>query len=143
MLRRAWCMVAVVSVSLVVSSQALPASGERAGAASGQVQPCSPFWSVRSAANSGLTSPTLFAISGTGPTNIWAVGQTNSAPLAEHWDGSQWTVSSPDAVGISSQLFSVATPGQSEVWAVGLSSPNDQTLQPLIEHRTDTWSASQ
>jgi hypothetical protein len=66
----------------------------------------------------------LTAVSEAGPDDVWAVGsqllQAGSdlvAPLAEHWDGSAWTVSQPDQV--NAELDGVYVAGPGDVWAAG------------------------
>lgn len=74
------------------------------------------------AGNGGIAE--LTAVSAAGPNDVWAVGaqllQAGSdlaAPLAEHWDGSAWTVSQPDQV--NGLLSGVYAAGPGDVWAAG------------------------
>jgi len=95
-------------------------------------------WGIISSPNSGSSGNVLAAISVISATDIWAVGTTSSAnsssgyqPLIEHWNGTQWSISSSPA--ISGRLFSVAAIKSNDVWAVG------DNLMPnftgsLVEH---------
>jgi hypothetical protein len=79
--------------------------------------------------------------------DIWVVGTkgpTKSAPkdrtLAEHWNGSQWTIV-PTPNGFkdrprNSNLYAVAGSSSSNVWAVGSyqSGPVGIDSSPLVEH---------
>jgi hypothetical protein len=67
-------------------------------------------------------------IGGTAPTDVWAVGSfegprsTISRTLAEHWDGTNWSVvPSPDLDlhDYNNELIGVASVSTSDVWAVG------------------------
>jgi hypothetical protein len=55
-------------------------------------------WTAIPSPNPSSTTNGLGAISGTGPTDLWAVGQyggnngADNATLIEHWDGTAWTV---------------------------------------------------
>ncbi len=76
-------------------------------------------------------------------TDIWAVGyeQTQSGitspiqPMAEHWDGSSWTVVgiTPPS-GVSNELYDVSAVSTSDVWAVGVYGSALSGLQSLTEH---------
>src|SRR5262249_33179989 len=75
------------------------------------------------------------------PGNLWLVGeQRNDAgdlvPLAEHWDGSQWSVVPTVAGNGSSALLAVSATGPNDVGAVGdQTMPGSDTLAaPMIEH---------
>jgi hypothetical protein len=56
--------------------------------------------------------------------DVWAVGNSTSgltsSTLAEHWDGTAWTiVSTPNPQGACSQFNAVAAVSSTDVWAVG------------------------
>ena len=54
----------------------------------------------------------------TGPNDVWAVGASDTGPLVEHFDGSQWSVVSvPQPAG--GYLGSVTALSPTNVWAVG------------------------
>jgi len=71
-------------------------------------------------ANGGFIS--LRGIAAVSATDIWAVGDEQNpltnmgSSLAEHWDGTAWTVSS--ASSLNSYFPSVTAPGSTDVWAV-------------------------
>ena len=75
--------------------------------------------------------------------DIWMVGTkgvTKFRALAEHWDGSKWTiVPTPYAINGWTKktiLFAVAGSSSSNVWAVGWyqSGPTGQDYSTLVEH---------
>lgn len=79
--------------------------------------------------------------------DIWSVGQyyteinNESVPqtLAEHWNGTKWSVvSTPNIGSLGSWLYSVATVSSNDVWAVG---EDDQSYSyhTLTEH----WDGAQ
>jgi hypothetical protein len=68
--------------------------------------------------------------------DIWAVGSQSSAgftqaPLAEHFDGTSWSVVSTPSPTSGSVLKGVAGAASNDVWAVGSGGTNNATL---IEH---------
>ncbi len=71
-------------------------------------------------ANGGFIS--LRGIAAVSATDIWAVGDEQNlltnmgSSLAEHWDGTAWTVSS--ASSLNSFFPAVTAPGSTDVWAV-------------------------
>ena len=102
-------------------------------------------WSIVSSPNFAPTGNMLAAISVDSASDIWAVGTTTSSssssgyqPLIEHWNGTQWSLSSSPA--ISGRLFGVTAIAPNDAWAVGwTSSPN--VTNTLIEHWNGTqWS---
>jgi hypothetical protein len=61
------------------------------------------------------------------PGDVWAVGATYNGntglyqTLAEHWNGSAWTVvPTPNVSGVNNQFYAVAADGTNDVWAVGI-----------------------
>jgi hypothetical protein len=81
----------------------------------------------------------LLGISGSDPSDIWAVGLVISkqwSPLAVHWDGTSWTTSATatlpgDTTG--AELMSVTATSPSDVWAVGWQTKGFG-YGPLVEH---------
>jgi hypothetical protein len=62
---------------------------------------------------------TLKAASPISQNDIWSVG-TNSHALAEHWDGSQWSIVSAPNAGTGSNIpNAVSGTSSTDVWAVG------------------------
>jgi len=115
---------------------------------------CTSSWSIVPSPN-GYAVNELTAVAAISPTDIWAVGD-NSSPaivnnvrvtLAEHWDGSAWSMVASPNVSYGSGtddnvLASVAAVSTSDAWAVGLSGPNrPSTRSTLTEHWNGTsWS---
>ena len=79
------------------------------------------------------------------PNDVWAVGGTyNSSSglfqtLAEHWNGTSWTVvSTPNVSAENNQFYAVAADRANDVWAVGISRVPQSVRAVLIEH----WNGS-
>ena len=91
----------------------------------------------------------LYAVSGDGTANVWAVGtQTETAtfvgePLAAHWTGSGFAaVTAPTFPGDGAYFNSVAAvPGTSQVWAVGdLNESLERGVVGIVElHSASGW----
>lgn len=103
-------------------------------------------WSVVPSPSPGSYANGLGAITAISMNNVWAVGgcqnaQSNFAgqTLAEHWDGTSWTVVTTGNVGSGSNGLSGVAPGaDSEVWAVGSYSNLLGLSQTLIEQWNGT-----
>jgi hypothetical protein len=76
----------------------------------------------------GVGNNYLFATAAISPSDIWAVGASNAFPpgtandrtLAEHWNGSTWTIiPTPNPSSFFSDLNGVAAISTNNVWAVG------------------------
>jgi hypothetical protein len=89
----------------------------------------------------------LFGVEAVSGTDVWAVGETWPAtadfdsPLAEHFDGTTWTVVPLPALPSGSGLLrGVAASSPDDVWAVGseLSGPADSNAATLTEHWNGT-----
>ena len=104
-------------------------------------------WSVIPSVNPGASFNSLKGIVTVSATSAWAVGSYNnqqSIPqtLAEHWNGTAWSVvSSPDPGSSVNGLFAVTrVPGSSHLWAVG-DYANGGNGEPLTEQWNGThWS---
>jgi hypothetical protein len=105
------------------------------------------IWSVVAPAvprgGSGLAFRGVDALGGN---DAWAVGYYGVGgtvkTLAEHWNGSKWSVvPSPNAGRqVASRLYAVSARSSSDVWAVGFSGASGSE-RPLIEHWNGTaWS---
>jgi hypothetical protein len=71
-------------------------------------------------------SNVLQAVSGSGPNDVWAVGavedgQGNFSLLAEHWNGTSWSIVRRPTIMGSGLLNAVADLSPNDVWAVGVS----------------------
>lgn len=68
----------------------------------------------------------LHSIAALSPSDIWAAGQftlpdgsNDQLTLAEHWDGTRWSLQPVPDVAMLSSLFGAATAGSGTVWLVG------------------------
>jgi hypothetical protein len=104
-------------------------------------------WSVvptQTAASRFTESSQFYGVAAIASSDVWAVGQsrslngTNWIPVAEHYDGTTWTVTpTPALPGTSSQFDAVAATGPDDVWAVGTSS--DVGHYPLATTLVEHW----
>jgi hypothetical protein len=88
----------------------------------------------------------LYGVSGTGPTDVWAVGEEGGdfAPaLVEHWDGSAWSIASaPSLPNQTITLYSVAAISTSDAWAVGNTYSYPVGYTTVIDHWDGTaWTS--
>jgi hypothetical protein len=104
------------------------------------------------ALGSSSTGSSLYAVSGTGPSNVWAVGgnstSSSATGLIEHWNGTSWSALAPTSrEPANSTLAAVSADSATDVWAVGesaVSEPHTTGKQPLIEHYNgSSWSVVQ
>lgn len=99
-------------------------------------------WSVVPSANAPSSGGTLISVTAISSSDIWAVGQFrivggpgNAQTLAEHWDGTQWTIVTTPNIIFSDTLNSVSAIATNNVWAVGDGvNTNDSVSQTLIAH---------
>ncbi len=106
-------------------------------------------WNLTTTPNQGVSYNELAAVSGSSPSSIWAVGNYGDSAnnwdpniLAEYWNGTSWSISSPAAIspstsGCGSTLNGVWDGGSSDVWAVGLLG-GCATLTALAEYWNGT-----
>ena len=92
-------------------------------------------WSQIAGPPTGVPAASLSAISAVSSSDIWAVGSA----IAEHWDGTSWTIVPIQPAGTDDQFFGVQAVASNDVWAVGRFTPNDPRFMPgstltLIEH---------
>src|SRR6476620_2579187 len=79
---------------------------------------------------------TLTSIDAAGPEDVWAVGYSDTEPVAIHWDGVGWaTEPVPGPFGARPALFGVVTISASNAWAVGQAAYGAPTL---FEHWNGT-----
>ena len=137
-------------VLLIIGSAFLPAQAQPAQAAPAPAPVtvgCPPV----PVAASGLQQwgfNELYSVSARTDSDAWAVGAyTNPEsnrpfPLIEHWDGANWTGSTPAPNYQPSQLVGVAAVAADDVWAVGADISSAGTtevpIRPLLEH----WNGS-
>jgi hypothetical protein len=99
-------------------------------------------WAVVRSPNVGQLSNGLGGISALSPTEAWAVGtrQINDPgpdfrTLAEHWNGTSWSVATTPNGGTLARLNAVAEIATDDVWAVGVDyNQSAQAYQTLVEH---------
>lgn len=117
-----------------------------AAAAAPSAAPSLP-WSVAASPDIRGGANDLYAVAGSAPADVWAVGRYVGVPdgpvlpLAEHWSGSSWhVVPAARPAGGDATLFGVAALSPADAWAVGDNRgqqyPN--THRALIEH----WNGS-
>ena len=99
-------------------------------------------WTLMATSKPNLVLSGVAAVSAT---DAWAVGTTTATAdgsqrtLAEHFDGSAWTVVPSPSIGVNSRLNAVTARAANDVWAVGQDGVNE--AQPIIEHWDGTsWS---
>ncbi len=86
----------------------------------------------------------LVAVAALSASDAWAVGQYEGTdavqhPLAEHWDGAQWTAAPTPSPGAAYNILqAVSADASNDVWAVGKQTSSAATTQPLIER----WNGS-
>jgi hypothetical protein len=94
-------------------------------------------WSIVPGAPASATASSLNGVSGTGPDDVWAVGDGPDGSFIEHWNGQAWSqVASPANEPATAQLYAVSADGPTDAWAGGSSLSG-----PLLEHWNGTqWS---
>jgi hypothetical protein len=82
-------------------------------------------WRLVTSPNPDQFNNVLSAVAAVASNDVWAVGQTGVSTLAEHWNGSSWTVvptPNPATTGAAQNaLLAVAAVSGTDVWAVGYS----------------------
>jgi hypothetical protein len=82
-------------------------------------------WRVVASPNPDQFNNTLSAVAAVSASDVWAVGQTGVSTLAEHWDGTAWSVvptPNPATTGAAQNaLLALAAVATNDVWAVGYS----------------------
>jgi hypothetical protein len=102
-------------------------------------------WSVVPSPNASTGFNTLAATAAVSAGDVWAVGRFLSATgtgqtLAEHWNGSSWSVVASPNVGTDNGLKGVAIISATDIWAAGFTVTNFVN-QTLIEQWNGTsWS---
>jgi hypothetical protein len=130
--RRLCVLLAAVVVVTGVSASAPFGAAARVGAAA-------TGWKI--VASPSVAGGELLGVAALSANDAWAVGTraVNGvfSPLAEHWNGTSWTVVSVPAPSNFNELYAVAMVSSSDVWAVGVST----NWSGLIEHwNGSTWS---
>ena len=101
-------------------------------------------WSVVPGAPASASASSLNGVAGTGPSDIWAVGQNASTSFIEHWNGQSWShVASPASEPADGQLNTVSADSPADAWAAGSATNANSVVTPLIEHwNGKQWSVS-
>lgn len=104
-------------------------------------------WSVVATPNQGAGWNLLYGISILSSTDIWTTGYYRNSSnvdqtLAEHWNGSAWSVvSTPNYETDGSDFAGIAAVSANDIWAVGEYSPSNTADQTLAAHWDgSTWS---
>jgi hypothetical protein len=101
-------------------------------------------WSVVPGAPASASASSLNGVSGSDPSDIWAVGQNAGTSFIEHWNGQSWShVASPAGEPPDGQLNAVSADSPADAWAGGSAMNANDQVAPLIEHWNGTqWSVS-
>jgi hypothetical protein len=127
----------VISVSVLGAPGAAAAPGDQVpnmDAVGAIGAPCPPGVRPVPSPNPGITD-VFYGAAALSIRDAWAVGQDNipgdgNQPLAEHWDGQEWTVAAnPPVLPHNARLTGVAAFSANDVWAVG-----DSNAGPYIQH---------
>ena len=131
--RSAIALLGVLALPLLAPATAQAASGAVTGAA----RACG--WAIVPSPGPGTARNILFGATGAPGGQVWAVGERTTplaprevAPIAEHWNGSAWTVRV--LPGNQSNLTGVYAASLANVWAVGFYLIAGLDTLPVIDH---------
>ena len=97
-------------------------------------------WSIADNPQPGSVRDMLFGASAVSPSDVWVVGDQEGGngrfeTLAEHWDGSTWTVvPTPDPGSGGNHLYAVDAVSPDDVWTAGQQLGDEFPDQGLVEH---------
>jgi len=97
-------------------------------------------WAVPSIPQPGSVRDMLFGASALSPSDVWVVGDQEGPDgrfetLAEHWNGSRWSVlRTPDPGTSGNHLYAVHAVAPNDVWAVGQRLGAKAPDEGLVEH---------
>ena len=104
-------------------------------------------WSVVPSPSPGALQNILYGVAAISDSDVWAVGAEEDAnglwhALAEHWDGSSWSVvNAVDAGANGNQFYAVKALASNNVYAAGQQAGVGFPNQALVEHwNGKTWS---
>jgi hypothetical protein len=104
-------------------------------------------WSIDAVPQPGAQRDMLFGASATSPSDVWVVGTQQASgggfeTLAEHWDGTSWSVVPTGDPGSNDNLlYGVVAVSPGDAWAVGQQVGATSPDQGLVEHWDGTrWS---
>ena len=96
-------------------------------------------WSIVASPNTSAAQNNLLeAVSAVSASDVWAtgydVGGSTAQTLAEHWDGSAWTIatSANTNASVDNQLFAIAMLSTSSGWAVGNSGASATLVEDYV-----------
>jgi hypothetical protein len=102
-------------------------------------------WSIDNIPQPGSVRDMAMAATAVSPSDVWVVGDQEGKngkfeTLAEHWDGSSWSVvPTPDPGSAGNHLYAVDAVSSNNVWAAGMELNGDSPDQGLVEH----WNGQQ
>jgi hypothetical protein len=92
-------------------------------------------WTYVRSPNRGPEANFLKFVDASAQDDVWAVGyysngqgsneQGSYRTLAQHWDGTRWTITHTPSPAFDSELYGVAAVSADDVWAVGWDGPDD------------------
>ncbi len=97
-------------------------------------------WSIADNPQPGSVRDMLFGASALSPSDVWVVGDQEGShgvfeTLAEHWDGTRWTVvPTPDPGSGGNHLYAVDAVSPDDVWAAGQQLGTQAPDNGLVEH---------
>ena len=104
-------------------------------------------WSVFPSQSPGQKQNILYGVAAISDHDVWAVGAREDSAslwhtLAEHWDGSSWSVVATVDPGVSgNQFYAVWANASNDVYAVGQKAGTGFPSEALVEHWDGTaWS---
>src|SRR5439155_657567 len=113
----------ILSIAVVSFSIGAPAHGAIAAPGRDALSPCLGGWTNANAPATG-TPATLYGVAVVPSSNpdIWAVGANSdrNRTLAEHWDGTSWSIVPSPSVYSNDFFSSVSADSDTDLWAIGL-----------------------
>lgn len=97
-------------------------------------------WNIAAIPQPGSRRDMLFAASALSPSDVWVIGDQEGADgrfetLAEHWDGTRWSVLPTPDPGVSgNHLYAVDAVSPDDVWAAGQQLGAHAPDNGLVEH---------
>ena len=102
-------------------------------------------WSIADTPQPGSRRDMMFGAAALSTNDVWVVGDQEGkdgvfGTLAEHWDGSSWTVvPTPDPGWAGNHLYGVYAVSPDDVWAVGQELTGAAPDKALVEHWNGSW----
>jgi hypothetical protein len=139
---------AVATTALTPALPPTPTPTPTETATQTSLTPSSCGWTVQKAGALGTNDNSLGAVAMASPTDAWAVGnflpddpssnQDATLTLAEHWDGTSWTVTPTPNTGPNFNTLFAVSGDASHAWAVGTALNSSYNNAALVE----TWNGS-